>query len=51
MNRFGEIATPIIFENTNGFYTELLQWLDKTIEQKFMRKKHQKVWKVIDNIA
>ncbi len=51
MNRFGKITTPIIFINTNSFYSELLHWLNKTIDQRFMRKKHQEIWHSVDCVA
>jgi uncharacterized protein (TIGR00730 family) len=39
---------PIFILNTNGYYDPLIEMLERTIEQKFMRDVDRKLWTVLD---
>jgi uncharacterized protein (TIGR00730 family) len=39
---------PIFIVNTNGYYDPLIEMLERTIEQKFMREEDRKLWTILD---
>jgi len=44
--QLGLYTKPIIILNTNGFYHDLLQLLEKMQKENFMHKKHGEIWHV-----
>lgn len=44
--QLGLYLNPIIILNINGFFTPLLEMLDKAIDENFMRRQHGDIWKV-----
>jgi uncharacterized protein (TIGR00730 family) len=49
LKQLGQIFSPIIIVNINGFFNPLLKLFDQMIEQKFMREIHKDLWSVIRN--
>ncbi len=50
MKRLGLYFSPIIIVNTNGFYSPLIQMLEKMVDENFLRKEHLKMWTVVDSV-
>ncbi|SDC32812.1 LOG family protein [Williamwhitmania taraxaci] len=48
LKRLGKFTKPIIILNLDGFYTPLVELLDKMIEEKFMRPEHRSIWTVVN---
>jgi len=48
MKRLGQWVGPITVVNTNGFYDGLLQFLQHSIDERFMGSSHLKMWSVVD---
>ena len=48
MKRLGRWVGPVIVVNTNGFYDRLLQFLNHSIDERFMGSNHLKMWTVVD---
>lgn len=46
--QLGIYLKPIVILNINGYFTPLLEMLEKAIEQNFMRPEHIKLWEVAD---
>lgn len=44
--QLGLYTHPIIILNTQGFYTSLLNQLERAVKEKFMRPEHGKLWTV-----
>ncbi len=44
LKRLGQISMPIIILNLDGFYTSLIELLERMVEQNFMNEKHRKIW-------
>lgn len=44
--QLGLYLNPIIILNINGFFTPLLEMLEKAIDENFMRRQHGDIWKV-----
>lgn len=49
LKQLGRFLKPIVILNTGGFYTPLLDLMQKMIDLKFMRDIHINLWQVIDN--
>ena len=49
--RLGLIQHPIIIANFNGFYDELLVYLNKMVDEEFMGEKGRELWTVITQPA
>lgn len=49
--QLGLIEAPIIIVNTNGFFTPLLEMLDRCVSERFMRKEHLSLWSVVDSVS
>jgi len=47
MKRLGQWTGPIILVNTSGFYEGLLQFLQHSIDERFMGSSHLKMWSVV----
>jgi uncharacterized protein (TIGR00730 family) len=48
MKRLGQWLGPIILVNTAGFYDGLLQFLNHSIDERFMGRSHLNMWSVVD---
>lgn len=48
LKRLGRWVGPIILVNTNGFYDGLLQFLNYSIDERFMGSSHLKMWSVVN---
>ena len=46
LKKLGKFHKPIIILNTNNYFTPLLQILEQSIEQQFMRQEHREMWQV-----
>ena len=44
--QLGLYLKPIVILNVNGFFTPLLEMLQRAIDENFMRKEHGDIWKV-----
>ncbi len=51
LKRLGLFTKPIIILNINGYYNELIAFLDKSITEKFMAEKHREMWSILENPA
>ena len=47
LKKLGIHNLPIIILNTNGYFDPLLEMLDRTVDQSFMRTEDKKLWEVI----
>ena len=45
--QLGLYLKPIVVLNINGYFTPLLNMLEKAIEENFMRPEHVKLWEVL----
>lgn len=50
LKRLGRFFAPIVFVNTNGFYTSLDTWLKSTVDEKLMRDAHLDMWYLADDV-
>ena len=50
LKRLGRFFAPIVFINTNGFYTPLNEWLELTISEKLMRDEHERMWYLASDV-
>lgn len=44
--QLGLYLKPIVVLNTNGYYDALLQFLERSAEEQFMRREHLGIWRV-----
>jgi len=42
--RLGLITAPIVMLNTNGFYTPVIELLERTISERFLNPEHRAMW-------
>lgn len=49
--QLGIFTKPIVIVNIAGYYKPLLEMLQSSIQGKFMRMEHQKMWEVVENVA
>ena len=47
--QLGILTSPIVILNTDGYYDPMIEMLQRAIEEKFMRQKHQNMWMVVQN--
>ena len=47
--QLGLYFKPIVILNINGFFTPLLEMLQRAIDENFMRKEHGSIWQVAQN--
>lgn len=47
LKKLGLFRKPIIILNTNGFYDQLIAFLERMIEDHFMHEAHKRLWTVI----
>lgn len=48
MKRLGQWIGPIIIVNTIGFYDGLLAFLNHSVDERFMGRRHLEMWSVVD---
>lgn len=48
MKRLGQWVGPVILVNTNGFYDDLIRFLDHSVAERFMGSNHLDMWSVVD---
>ena len=44
--QLGLYLKPIVILNVNGYFTPLLEMLQRAIDENFMRKEHGEIWRV-----
>jgi uncharacterized protein (TIGR00730 family) len=49
--RLGIYGGPIIIVNTRGFYRRCIEFLDHSIAERFMDRRHGEMWTVVSNPA
>lgn len=49
--RLGLVTAPIVIVNTDHYYDPLIQMLDRSVQENFMRPEHAFMWSVIDSPA
>lgn len=49
LKRLGRWLGPIVLVNTEGFYSKLVEFLDHSVEQRFMGERHAGMWSVMDS--
>lgn len=50
LKRLGRFFAPIVFINTNDFYTPLVKWLEHTVAEKLMRDEHGEMWYMASDV-
>jgi len=50
LKRLGRCFAPVVFINTNDFYTPLVEWLELTIKEQLMRDEHQEMWYLASDV-
>lgn len=45
--RLGLVTAPIVIVNTDGYYDPLIEMLDRSVREQFMRAEHAAMWTVI----
>ncbi len=48
--KLGLFTKPVVLVNTNGFFTPLLEMLNKIVEENFMHTEHLKIFTVVDSV-
>ncbi|MGE0930236.1 LOG family protein [Peijinzhouia sedimentorum] len=48
LKRLGIINKPIIILNTNNYYESLIEMLNKSIQEGFLKEDHNNLWSVVD---
>ncbi|MEM0997109.1 MAG: TIGR00730 family Rossman fold protein [Bacteroidota bacterium] len=46
--RLGLVTCPIIVVNTEGYYDPLIQMLERSVAENFMRAEHLQMWSVVE---
>jgi uncharacterized protein (TIGR00730 family) len=49
--KLGLLDCPLILLNTNGFFDSLVSFLERMIEDKFIRPEHRKLWSVAQDTS
>ena len=49
MKRLGYFLGPIILLNTNGYYDGCTQFLEQSVEQRFMARQHLAMWQLVSD--
>ncbi|HLX36301.1 MAG TPA: TIGR00730 family Rossman fold protein [Candidatus Binataceae bacterium] len=47
--RLGLFVGAIVIVNTNGYYTPMLEMLERSVEYRFMDERHRAMWTVIEH--
>lgn len=48
MKRLGQWAGPVVLVNTNGFYDDLIRFLNHSVAERFMGSSHLHMWSVVN---
>ncbi|HMA99082.1 MAG TPA: TIGR00730 family Rossman fold protein [Wenzhouxiangella sp.] len=48
LKRLGRFLGPIILINSGGYYNRLLEFLEHSVEQRFMNQAHLQMWQSVD---
>ena len=48
LKRLGRFLGPIVLVNTDGYYDGLLQFLEHSVDQRFMNTDHLEMWQSVD---
>jgi uncharacterized protein (TIGR00730 family) len=48
LKQLGLFDGPVIILNTLGFYDSLFDFLDKMVENNFLRKEHKGIWEIVN---
>lgn len=48
--RLGLITSPIVIANLNNYYAPMIEMLEKSVDENFMRADHLKMWEVVDTV-
>ncbi|HYF03323.1 MAG TPA: TIGR00730 family Rossman fold protein [Patescibacteria group bacterium] len=48
--RLGLITSPIVIANLNNYYAPMIEMLEQSVEKKFMRQEHLKMWVVVNSV-
>jgi uncharacterized protein (TIGR00730 family) len=48
LKRLGQWVGPIVLINTNGFYNDLIRFLNHSVAERFMGNNHLDMWSVVD---
>lgn len=51
LKRLGQFLGPVVLINTRGYYDRVVQFLNWSVEEKFMSGDHLRMWSVIDDPA
>ncbi len=47
LKRLGQFLGPIVLVNTNAYYDELLNFLDRSVNERFMSRVHLDMWQTV----
>ncbi|MBS2098822.1 LOG family protein [Carboxylicivirga linearis] len=50
LKKLGQFTQPVILVNTNGYFNALNDFLNKMIDEKFMRPEHGELWHIVDSV-
>lgn len=48
--QLGLFTKPVVILNINNYYHDLLKFLQKAADKKFMRSEHLKIWQICQNV-
>ncbi len=48
--RLGLVTSPIVIVNQSGYYDPLVDMLDRTIDEHFMRREHRAMWSFVSTV-
>lgn len=48
LKRLGQYFGPILLVNTDGYYDKLIEFLQHSVQEKFMSRQHLELWHTID---
>jgi uncharacterized protein (TIGR00730 family) len=48
--RLGLITLPIVIANLNNYYAPMIEMLEKSVEENFMREEHLQMWSVVNSV-
>lgn len=49
LKRLGQYLKPVVIVNQNGFYDDLLRFLQRMVDEEFMNPEHLDLWTVVDH--
>jgi len=48
LKRLGLYLNPIVLVNTRGYFSPLLEMLERAVQERFMDPRHLQMWQVVD---